>query len=47
MKKHWLRNEWRENWKVGRRREVGRTPNGTYQERKERDRSKEDGDEDE
>jgi hypothetical protein len=36
MKKRWLRNEWRRGWKIGKRREVGRTPNWVYQQRKEK-----------
>ncbi len=35
IKKRALRDEHREDWKIGRRREVGRTPNWVYQQRKE------------
>lgn len=30
MKKRWLRNEVRKNWRIGQRREVGRSPNWVY-----------------
>ena len=35
LKKRSLRNEYREDWKTGRRREIGHLPNRVYQQRKE------------
>lgn len=37
MKKRWLKNEWRQNWKIGKNREVGRTPNWVFREKKDKD----------